>query len=1212
MVTKVNSLVLGNGEVHNYHLNGDVFGGGSGQAVEGNQTIIVSTAGSLSGGGTITMGNGGDITITYNEPTNVSHFVNDSNYTSIGDGLSVFNNNVGYVITGSNLSVFNNDVGYVTGSANVSIFNNDANYVTSGSNISIFSNDSGYLTSETDPTVASYIKAITATDISDWNSSYGWGDHGTQGYLVASGTDDIPEGINNLYHTIERVEDDVANILLAGNNITIVHDDNANNITISAAYPNLQFNDTDDLTEGVTNLYFTNERVDDRVSALLTAGTNISLSYDDIANTLTINASGVDLSGSTTDELSEGNTNLYYTDARARTSISGGTGVTYSNSTGIVSIGQNVATTANVQFGNIQTNSISTLDYADFDIISSNPSFTEGRMFYDNVNKTVALYVEEPDITLQIGQEEWIRVYNNSGVTIDNGKPVYISGSNSGFATVALANASSINTYDAIGLATHSIEDATYGYVTTKGVVRSVDTSGIPVGSVHVGTTDGSLSSSPASYPNFPHEVGYCIVSDAINGSIYVTISQHTVEEIRVFGDARIDNNLTIGGNFTVLGSQNIVSVNNLKLSDNFIYLNGGDTIGLDNTSFTGTGLNDGILVDHYTGTTSKTYYVRIDSTGTPDTFEWSLDNFSTTEATGIPIGSSPNFLSDNIYIDFNSTTGHNVGDIWSGTAVPLNVDMGFVGNRNTGTTGIGYTHTGLFFDVTDEKFKFFDQYFPEVEGDVDSGHATFNLGDIVANSFEGIVDWSYLQNIPNPTITVALSGDVSGSGNTTLTNLGNGSISIAAVVANDSHTHDGRYFTETESDARFAPISHTHAYDNYGGWNLSVAGVDRGQISTNERVSFVAGTNVSLGYGATNNAITINSTYVDTDITDWRVASGSGAEFFTVNKGDQVRFIGSGATSVAFDPIVNSVTFTSTDTNTQRPIHDSPINGATTTSISSNWAFGHNALTSAHGSTNLNTASRIVQRDASGNFSAGTVTASLSGNASTASKWQTARTITLGGDLSGSVSIDGSADVTLTTTISANSVALGTDTTGNYVASVGVSGNGLGVTGTAGEGSTFTLTSNATSVNTPNTIVYRDASGNFSAGVITATATQSRYADLAEKYTTSIEHPVGTVMMVSFSDDYETEPCGINGMPVGIISHKPAILMNESIDGQALALKGRVPVRVIGAVAKGQSVYVYYNGTASIAHNGKPLVGVALETNNIDEEKLVECVVMI
>lgn len=103
-----------------------------------------------------------------------------------------------------------------------------------------------------------------------------------------------------------------------------------------------------------------------------------------------------------------------------------------------------------------------------------------------------------------------------------------------------------------------------------------------------------------------------------------------------------------------------------------------------------------------------------------------------------------------------------------------------------------------------------------------------------------------------------------------------------------------------------------------------------------------------------------------------------------------------------------------------------------------------------------------------------------------TASKWHTARTITLGGDLTGNVSIDGSGDVTLNATVAADSIALGTDTTGNYVATGAVSGNGLSGSASS-EGATFTVSSNATSTNTASTIVFRDASGNFSAGSITA-----------------------------------------------------------------------------------------------------------------------------
>lgn len=97
----------------------------------------------------------------------------------------------------------------------------------------------------------------------------------------------------------------------------------------------------------------------------------------------------------------------------------------------------------------------------------------------------------------------------------------------------------------------------------------------------------------------------------------------------------------------------------------------------------------------------------------------------------------------------------------------------------------------------------------------------------------------------------------------------------------------------------------------------------------------------------------------------------------------------------------------------------------------------------------------------AAAKITATSITGSLSGNASTASKLATARTITLGGDLTGNVDFDGSAGVTLTATIAANSVALGTDTTGNYVASL-VAGTGISIADNTGEGATPTITNSA------------------------------------------------------------------------------------------------------------------------------------------------------
>ena len=125
--------------------------------------------------------------------------------------------------------------------------------------------------------------------------------------------------------------------------------------------------DTDALSEGSSNLYFTNERVDDRVAALIVGGSNITATYDDAAGTLTLAGSAAYTDGdarqaiSVTDSGGDGalaynNSTgvITYTGPSAtevRTHFSGGTGVSISS--GEVSIGQAVATNSNVQFANL-------------------------------------------------------------------------------------------------------------------------------------------------------------------------------------------------------------------------------------------------------------------------------------------------------------------------------------------------------------------------------------------------------------------------------------------------------------------------------------------------------------------------------------------------------------------------------------------------------------------------------------------------------------------------------------------------------------------------------------------------------------------------------------------------------------------------------------------------------------------------------------------
>ena len=114
----------------------------------------------------------------------------------------------------------------------------------------------------------------------------------------------------------------------------------------------------------------------------------------------------------------------------------------------------------------------------------------------------------------------------------------------------------------------------------------------------------------------------------------------------------------------------------------------------------------------------------------------------------------------------------------------------------------------------------------------------------------------------------------------------------------------------------------------------------------------------------------------------------------------------------------------------------------------------------------------------------------------------------------------------------------------------------------------------------------------------------------MAEKYTTDEEYLPGTVMAVG-GDAETTAASGSSEYIAGVISTDPAYLMNSTIDGQPIALVGRVPVRVVGSVTKGQAVFATDNGVASTDGTG-PIVGIALETNSNSDEKSVECMLKV
>ena len=114
-----------------------------------------------------------------------------------------------------------------------------------------------------------------------------------------------------------------------------------------------------------------------------------------------------------------------------------------------------------------------------------------------------------------------------------------------------------------------------------------------------------------------------------------------------------------------------------------------------------------------------------------------------------------------------------------------------------------------------------------------------------------------------------------------------------------------------------------------------------------------------------------------------------------------------------------------------------------------------------ATGSQGIESDTGLTYNPSSGVLTSTQFTGALSGNATTASALATARTLSFTGDVTGTGDFDGSGNLETTLTIAANSVALGTDTTGNYMAQVS-GGDGITISHTQGEGSTATITGTA------------------------------------------------------------------------------------------------------------------------------------------------------
>jgi len=258
----------------------------------------------------------------------------------------------------------------------------------------------------------------------------------------------------------------------------------------------------------------------------------------------------------TTTDVAEG-TNQYFTTARARTSVSAGTGISYDNATGVItnsspSLGGDVVGPASatdnaiarfdsttgkvIQNSTVTINDNGTLEAVNgisFDTTPTSAPTAVGSLSWNSSDGTLDLVMKGGNVVQQIGEEQYYTVRNETGSTIANGTPVMANGVTAGSGritvTPAIANGS-IDELRFIGLTTESITNGINGYVTSFGYVRGLDTRGTPYGEtwaegdvIYVSpTTAGYLTNVEPTAPNLKIVVAIVITRNQTSGVLLV------------------------------------------------------------------------------------------------------------------------------------------------------------------------------------------------------------------------------------------------------------------------------------------------------------------------------------------------------------------------------------------------------------------------------------------------------------------------------------------------------------------------------------------------------------------------------------------------------------------------------------------------------------------------------------------------------------------
>ena len=156
--------------------------------------------------------------------------------------------------------------------------------------------------------------------------------------------------------------------------------------------------------------------------------------------------------------------------------------------TGLGTIATQDASSVAITGGTVNNTSQSKTTITDYESFTPTtaPTYAEGELWYDSTAHALAYFNDVSSSTVHIGQDLQVKVINNTGSTIANGSPVYITSTSSGqtYPNIALAKADVAATSAVIGLTNGSIANGAVGYVTAQGGIDGVNTGSFTVGQV--------------------------------------------------------------------------------------------------------------------------------------------------------------------------------------------------------------------------------------------------------------------------------------------------------------------------------------------------------------------------------------------------------------------------------------------------------------------------------------------------------------------------------------------------------------------------------------------------------------------------------------------------------------------------------------------------------------------------------------------------------